>query len=125
MLLHKKNAKKYMRYFFNLIHYSIAAFMTLGSFLPKKYLVYFIFVWPITVLHWKTNNNKCFITEFVCWIDKQPYCDRTSNYPFVTHLLSFFNINITDKKTKNNVIMCGLTFFWLIGVTRYYKVLKF
>jgi hypothetical protein len=124
MLVHKKTAKKYMRYFFNLIHYSIVAFITLGAFLPKKYLFYFIFAWPLMILHWKTNNDKCFITELECWLDKQPYCDRSDNeYPFVTHLLSFFNIKITDKKTKNNIIMYGLTFFWLIGMGRYYKVL--
>jgi len=126
MLVHKKIAKKYMRYFFNLIHYFVVVFITLGAFLPKRYLFYFIFAWPLLYLHWKTNNNKCILTEIECWIDKQPYCERNHNdYPFITNLLSYFHIEIKNRKTKNNLIHYLVTFCWLIGMGRYYKVLTF
>lgn len=103
-------------------HILIVLFLLLGAFLPKKYLIYFLFFLPFLYIHWLTNNGKCICTQLECWIGKNEYClEPGVNFPLVDRILKYFNIYITDKKTKDTVIVYTLTIFWLIGLYRYYK----
>jgi hypothetical protein len=112
--------KNLIKYFIRFIHILMILFMLLGAFLPKKYLIYFIFALPLLYLHWLTNNNKCISTEIECCADKQPYCSEVADYPFLTHLLNKFDITVKDKNTKKNIVCYGLTSFWFIALYRYY-----
>ena len=112
--------KNILKLILRLIHFIFVVLLIVGAFIPKKYLLYFIIMWPLINLHWITNNTKCVCTQIECWLDNEPYClDHDEDFPFLTHILSYANIEI-NKKTKLNIIYMGLTFFWLIGVYRYY-----
>ena len=114
--------KKGIKYIMTIIHYFIVLFITFGAFLPKKYLIFFVFAWPILYLHWYTNNDRCFFTQIECWLDKQPYCSKpAAEYPFVTKMLSYVNIEIKSKQHKKYAINAMLSFFWLIGIYRYFN----
>ena len=114
--------KKVIKYIVSFLHMLIVLFIFLGAFLPKKYLIYFIFAWPLMYLHWYTNDENCISTEIECWADKKPYCSEPADdFPFVTNLLKKFNITIHEKETKKYIIEFTLTTFWLIGVYRYYN----
>ena len=49
------------------IHNTLFVYVAFGFLLPKKYLIYYVFFCPILFVQWKTNGDKCFITE---WADK-------------------------------------------------------
>ena len=58
-----KSIKKYLSSVLHILHKLIVYFMVFGFLLPKKYLIYHLIVWPLVWLHWKTNNNYCFLTQ--------------------------------------------------------------
>jgi hypothetical protein len=101
-----------------IIHTFVVIFMYFGFLLPKKYLLYFIFTWPIVFLHWQLNDGICCLTQFEYWLHKK------QNPPLVHHdfilFKNLFNIKISDATLFN--LGCFLsTFSWSIGVYRYYK----
>ncbi len=55
----KRNLSLVIHFFHKLFVY----FIVFGFLLPKKYLIYHLIVWPLVWLHWKTNNNYCFLTQ--------------------------------------------------------------
>jgi hypothetical protein len=121
-MIYMQAIKKLICYIMKAMHYFVVLFITLGAFIPKKYLVYFLFAWPILYLHWQMNNNKCLLTQIECWLDNQPYCNVTDNdFPFVTNMLNYLHIEITGNEQKNRIMNSGLTCFWLFGMYRYYK----
>jgi hypothetical protein len=114
--------KKVLKHIVRIIHVIMILFLFGGAFIPKKYLILFIFAWPLLYLHWQTNNNKCICTQVECWFDNQPYClDQNEDFPFMTQILKIINIEIKDNKTKQYIFCTTLTFFWLIGMYRYYN----
>lgn len=114
--------KKILKPIIRFIHIVFIFFFFVGAFIPKKYLIFFIFAWPLLYLHWCTNNNKCIFTQIECWLDNKQYClDQDEEFPFMNHILNTFNITINDNKTKHYIFCMSLTFFWLIGIYRYYS----
>ena len=112
--------KKVLKPIVRIIHLFLIFFLFAGAFMPKKYLLLFIFAWPLLYLHWKTNNNRCICTQIECWLDEQSYClDQYEDFPFMTLLLDFLNIEIKGNKTKYYIFCTILTFFWLIGMYRF------
>ena len=78
----------------HVIHYMISFFILFGSFsnnysILKTHLYFNI----IVILHWLTNNNKCFISEY-------HYKDNNTGY--MQHLISkIFNINNVNPNILN------------------------
>ena len=58
-----KNIKKYLSLVIHIFHKFFVYFIVFGFLLPKKYLRYHLFAWPLVWLHWKTNNGYCFLTQ--------------------------------------------------------------
>lgn len=112
--------KKILKNFVLVIHFIILSFLFFGAFLSKKYLFYYLFAWPLLFLHWKTNGNKCIISQIECWLDNKPSLNHDEEFPFMAYILKFINIEINDNKVKNRIFCTSLTFFWLIGMYRYF-----
>ena len=104
------------------IHNLIVLFLVIGFLLPKKYLIYFLIAWPLVYLHWKTNNNRCSLTELEYWLDNKPYPADLSNYDgfhFLKKMVDSFNI---DERLQYYIGTYGFNLTWLIGVYRYYNL---
>ena len=60
-----------------LFHHIIVIFIFFGWLSNNKYLLMiYLFVPIILIMHWKTNNNRCAMTETVnsmCGLDKDDY----------------------------------------------------
>lgn len=87
------NIKKYILLIVKGLHVVIAIFFILGAFLPKKYLIFFIFGWPLMYLQWILNNNKCLLTDIEYWLAN--YQRPVPNYQYyffvVDPLFKFLN----------------------------------
>jgi hypothetical protein len=73
-----------------MIHYIITIFLIFGSFFSKNkiYLKTHFFINMMVILHWFTNNNKCFLSE-------QTYGEEDPQ-GYTKHLLSYINIEAND-----------------------------
>lgn len=60
-----------------LIHHIINIFAQFGWMCDNKYILYaYLFAPLIVLMHWKTNDNKCVLTQYVndnCNIDQKVY----------------------------------------------------
>jgi len=94
------------------IHSLLQVFLAFGFLLPKKYLMYYIFCWPTMLLCWKTNNDKCFITE---WENKlnNDHSDKTvyETWSIVLHM---------SPAHTEWFLIGGTTFLWFIAMARYF-----
>jgi hypothetical protein len=117
------NIKKYLLPVVKSVHVVSALFLTLGALLPKKYLIYFIFGWPLLYLQWILNDNKCLLTQVEYWLANDPRPVPNYHYDFVISrtdpFFKFFNIKI-DNELINFYCYFILIFCWLIGTYRYY-----
>lgn len=108
----------------NFIHTIYVLLMTFGFVLPESFLQYYLFLWPITWLHWQFNNNKCFLTQLEYRLKGEkdsPKSDKDHDYPFMRKLyFNLFNIKFSDKQI-HNIIILKINIFWLIGAARYLK----
>jgi hypothetical protein len=119
--------KKILKLAIILIHKIIVFFMIFGFLIPKKYLLFFIIMWPSVYLSWQLNNNKCVLTEIEYYIDNNnfpPSITDDHDYPFIRRMLSNINVNLTNQKILSNkqihhIIMLSLTILWFVGVVKY------
>nr|QBK88903.1 MAG: uncharacterized protein LCMiAC01_05850 [Mimivirus LCMiAC01] len=94
-----------------------------GFLLPKKYLKFHALLWPLTYLHWKTNNDKCAVTQLEKYLkgDKNvptvenDHDDGDAN--FMKRFFKGWGINLTMR----GIHTCTLIIFtvsWLITMYR-------
>lgn len=114
--------------FVKIFHNLLVFFIVFGVFVPKKYLIYFLFVWPIVFIHWQTNSNRCVLTELEYWLEGKPYPKSQTNSanvlkadppsPFIRKITGTLFDGFTDGELHKTIL--GLfTLFWVIGLIRY------
>ena len=121
--------KKILKLAIILVHKIIVFSMIFGFLIPKKYLLFFIILWPSVYLSWQLNNNKCILTEIEYYLDNKKFSPSVSedhDYPFIRRMLSNININLTNQKILSNrhihyIIVLLLTLLWFIGLVKYLK----
>ena len=121
--------KKILKLAIILVHKIIVFSMIFGFLIPKKYLLFFIILWPSVYLSWQLNNNKCILTEIEYYLDNKKYSPSVTedhDYPFIRRMLSNININLTNQKILSNkhihyIIVLLLTLLWFIGLVKYLK----
>lgn len=121
--------KKILKLAIILVHKIIVFSMIFGFLIPKKYLLFFIILWPSVYLSWQLNNNKCILTEIEYYLDNKkfsPSVTEDHDYPFIRRMLSNININLTNQKILSNrhihyIIVLLLTLLWFIGLVKYFK----
>lgn len=103
-----------MIYILLYLHQFVSLFVTFGFLVEDRTLLLIYLLSPILVItHWKTNNNKCYLTELANHI-----CDDDDN-------LEFFDIMslIGLKKDKYYYILFGVG--WTIGLLKYLRIINF
>ena len=94
-----------------LFHHIIAIFAQFGWLSNNRYvLVSYLFIPIILITHWKTNENKCEITEKV-----RKRCGTL----YFRDLLYF--IGLKKHKYYNLMYSLYLSFFWLIALYKLYS----
>jgi len=91
-----------------------------GIFLPKKYLFYYLFLWPIIFIHWQFNGQRCCLTDLECYL-KGIYPGPTVQQSLGTPVRKFLDShNIRVRKiTMYYVSLAICTLLWLIALYRY------
>ena len=92
------------------IHNLFIVFVAFGFLLPSKYLIYYVFCWPIMLLHWTLNDNNCFMTQLQNYIKHE-----SSNKTIYERVSSRLNISIEHAEM---LVIYGITFIWTIAIIR-------
>lgn len=89
--------------------------------LPKKYLFYYLFISPIIFIHWKMNNNKCILSEWMYkLLDKENKSHETS---YSVIFMSKLGIKLSEDNTEF-VSRFGLSLTWVLAFLRYNDIIK-
>jgi hypothetical protein len=121
--------KKILKLAIILIHKIIVFFMISGFLIPKKYLFFYVIMWPSVYLSWQLNNNKCILTQIEYYLDNNkfpPLVQDDHDYPFIRRMIKNISPKLANQKILTNkqihyIIVLSLTILWFIGVIRYFK----
>jgi hypothetical protein len=94
------------------IHSVIMVFVAFGFLLQPNYLIYYVFAWPIMILHWTTNNNMCILTQLENRLNNLGKEFDKTVYEFYSHLL------MISPEQVRTIFVYGCTFLWTIAVIR-------
>ena len=112
----------------DVIHRIVVYFMVFGFILPKKYLKFHLLTYPLIWLHWKLNNNKCFLTELEYKLKGIKYEDTPSynkdhDFPYMRKIFNEFGLYPSDESI-HQVVMATILVSWLISFTRLFIIKK-
>lgn len=97
-----------------------------GLFASSKYgLLLHSSIYPITMIHWKTNNGQCFMTQIEQKIVKNTkYENWVNTYPlFTQRYVSLFGIH-TEEETMEQVTKIIFTVSWGITLFKLFSLLR-
>ena len=93
-----------------LVHHIANIFAQFGFLCSDKRLLFLYLFTPIlVVIHWKTNNNKCLLTEIV-----NKHCGYTMYFRDLWFLLGFKQFKYYDRMQKGYLIIA-----WIIALIKY------
>ncbi len=103
-------------------HKLVVFFIYLGCLLPKRYLKYHIGFLFLLYLHWKSNKNKCILTELEYRLQgKQDTSIPTIEYdhdnPFIDRILQDMGIKLTSQQI-HSIAMYGIVLSLCISFIR-------
>jgi hypothetical protein len=104
------------------LHVSLFIVFTIGPFLPGKYLIYYLFLWPAIYVHWYFNDDKCMLTEIEYNIDRQ-YYNGINEYMFHSKsgffsILNKLNIFSPNFDSFNNWLNYYRSILWIVVFIR-------
>lgn len=88
------------------VHLALVAFVALGCLLPRPYLRWHLLAFPLLLIHWRTNHNRCAATQLEYWLrgESAPVPDIDHDHDnavkenrFVRHLLSLMGFSADDQ----------------------------
>ena len=111
-----------------LLHLFLLVLFFIGPFLPGKYLIYYLFLWPFTYIHWHFNNSQCILTELEFKISGDFFNDITEYKHYSKNLffskLSKLNIYFSNVDSFDNFLDSSRSILWVIVFIRvliYYR----
>lgn len=109
-------------------HVFLIFIITIGPFLPGKYLIYYLFLWPAIYFHWHFNDNKCMLTEIEYNINKKFFNNIVVydyyNKIYLFSILRKLNINFSNFDSFDNFFLLFSSILWIIAFIRaliYYR----
>lgn len=105
-----------------IFHKLLVYFMMFGFLLPRKYLFYHLITFPLIILHWIFNEEKCFLTELeykLKGLKDAPVYTKDHNYPFMKRVYADFGFHPTNEQ-MHSIVMISLFGSWLITFYRMY-----
>ena len=93
------------------IHHFMSIFSKFGFLVSDRRLLFiYLFAPTLTVLHWRFNDNKCFMTEMV-----SEMCGKETDFLDLMDVLNF-------RKDKYYYMVFAVG--WIIGILRFKFILK-
>ena len=110
------------------IHGFLFIVFSIGPFLPGKYLIYYLFLWPAVYIHWHFNDNTCMITDLE-FKTSNKFFNNIDEYIFhytsnVFSSFNKFNINFSNFDSYYKAIYDYYSILWIIVFIRalvYYR----
>jgi hypothetical protein len=100
-----------------IIHLLAIGFIVFGWLLPQNFLIFHITFVPLTFLHWKTNNNRCVLTQLQKYFEKGKV-KKAEEGDFVRSLFKKMGLELSNKQLF--FVIYGLMFLSLfISILRY------
>ena len=105
-------------YFLRGLHYAVLLFVLLGWLvsLPVVWIIHLIFV-PALVLHWKTNEQRCFLSDLEKALFNSPVI-REERSPFIKHVLRLIIRRTPSDRFTAFVIYGAMLCSWTISLLR-------
>jgi hypothetical protein len=110
------------------VHLSLVLIFIIGPFLPGKYLLYYLLLWPLIYIHWYFNDDRCMLTELEYSIDTD-FFGSLNEYSFfskdsIFSALRKINIFFNNEHSFNISLDKIRTTLWIIAFIRaviYYR----
>ena len=111
-------------------HYLLLFVLIFGIFLPPKYLIYYLFLWPAVYFSWQFNNNRCMLTELESQFDPRHLNlnehEEVRHYKYIEIFENLKKIDIyfDNIESFNSYVYNIIMIVWVVGVIRlinYYK----
>ena len=110
------------------VHLLLLLIFIIGPFLPGKYLIYYLFLWPLVYIHWYFNDDRCMLTELEYNIDTD-FFSSLNEYSFfskdsIFSALRKINIFFNSEHSFNTSLDKIRTILWIIAFIRaviYYR----
>ena len=110
------------------VHLLLLLIFIIGPFLPGKYLLYYLFLWPLVYIHWYFNDDRCMLTELEYNIDTD-FFSSLNEYSFfskdsIFSALRKINIFFNSEHSFNTSLDKIRTILWIIAFIRaviYYR----
>lgn len=98
-------------YIYLYMHHLLASILYFGFlFRSKEYLMMYLILLLVTMIHWQTNNERCVLTEVLNYICKN---DREQSFRDI-----FYWLGIKESKYGNMIIYIYLAIFMFITIIR-------
>jgi hypothetical protein len=93
-----------------LLHHVLNIFAQFGFLVQdKKLLLLYLFAPILTILHWYTNGNKCFLTQYV-----NEKCNLHMRFRDIWYFLGVKNFSYYSEAHYLYLFIC-----WIIALVRY------
>ena len=110
------------------IHILLSVIFIIGPFLPNKYLIYYLFLWPSVYIHWHFNDNNCMLTELE-FKSNNKFFNNINEYIFyyssiTLKIFNKFNINFSNFDSYYKALNYINTILWVVVFIRaliYYR----
>jgi len=107
------------------IHIALLIILVIGAFLPGKYLIYYLILWPAVIIHWSFNDSNCMLTELESQLSENHF---NNNIP--GEIIHYKYLNIFNFLKKINIYFDSIDKFasylhtiymicWLVGFIRF------
>jgi hypothetical protein len=98
--------------------------LVLGAFLPGKYLIYYLILWPAVIIHWSFNDSNCMLTELESQLSESHFNKNIPGemihykYINVFQIFKKFNIHFDTIDTLTSYFHNTYIICWVIGLIR-------
>ena len=113
----------FLQKLFFILHIIVVIFGFIGFLLPKEYLIYHLLLFPIIIIQWLINRNKCIISQ-VEKIATEAKDNKNKYKHFSTRIFNMLGLNFDEdnkedrlKIKKINIVLFSAA--WLISLFRY------
>ena len=120
--------RKVLKQIFIIFHLFLILIFIIGPFLPGKYLIYYLFLWPLVYIHWYFNDDRCMLTEleyntdtdFFSSFNEYSFFSKDSIFSVFKKIDIFFDSEHSFNKSLDKI----RTTLWIVAFIRaviYYR----
>ena len=111
---------KFLSKFLSIIHLAIVVFVIFGCLLPNRSVILFHLIFlPILVLHWKTNEGVCYLTQLENKIQGKKSVKTDMRGGFTENLFMKLFGKQPTRLFLQSLIYTIMSLSWMISIIKY------